>query len=63
MSAKSPFRESRIASKFLSLGDNEGIPRLSWQVVFQAQNFMPDPSQRMDDFIGDAMVCEESQPH
>jgi hypothetical protein len=47
----------------LGLGDNEGIRRFRWQVVFQAQDFMLDPSQRMDDFIGDAMVCEESQPH
>jgi len=47
--------------RFLGLGDNKGIRRLGWQVVFQADNFMPGPSQRIDDLIGNAMVCEESQ--
>jgi hypothetical protein len=26
---------------FLGLGDNDGIPRFSWQVVLQPHNFMP----------------------
>jgi len=47
----------------LGLGDNKGIRGLGWQVAFQADNFMPGLSQRIDDLIGNAMVCEESQRH
>jgi hypothetical protein len=49
--------------QFLGLGNYEDIRRFRSQVVFEAQNLMPDPSQRKDDFIGEGMVCEESQPH
>jgi hypothetical protein len=47
----------------LGLGDNKGIWGLGWKVVSQEDNFMPGLSQRIDDLIGDAMVCEESQRH
>lgn len=42
-------------------GDDKGIRGFGWQIVFQAKNFMPGLPQRIDDSIGDAMVCEESQ--
>jgi len=43
-------------------GDNKGIRGFGWQIVFQAKNFMPGLPQRIEDSIGDPMVCEESQP-